>query len=65
MSNFLSVQGIGNLVHRTTAAKEEFRVAGLAVSVKERLAEGGFGFVDLVTDSSNREFVVSKGYMLD
>lgn len=59
MENFFrdkSVQGISNLVPR--AQREEIRVGGTMVVVKERLAEGGFGFVDLVMDSTNRDLVV-------
>lgn len=40
--------------------KEEFRIGGITVTVKERLAEGGFGFVDLATDSTNRQLVVRQ-----
>lgn len=59
MSNFFREQGLGSLA-KGVVAKEEFRIGGIMVTVKERLAEGGFGFVDLVTDSSNRDFVVSS-----
>lgn len=41
------------------APKEEIRVGGHSVVVKQRIAEGGFGFVDLVSDSQNRDMVVS------
>ena len=57
MSNFFrekSGPGIGALA----MGREEIRIGGTTVTVKERLAEGGFGFVDLVTDASNRDFVV-------
>lgn len=41
--------------------KEELTVAGHNLVVKERIAEGGFGFVDLVTNpQTGQEFVVSK-----
>lgn len=40
--------------------KEELTVAGHNLVVKERIAEGGFGFVDLVTNpQTGQEFVVS------
>ena len=64
MENFFrekSVPGIGNLVPR--AQREEIRIGGTMVVVKERLAEGGFGFVDLVTDSTNRDLVVSNKFV--
>ena len=41
--------------------KEEIRIAGMVVTINRRLAEGGFGFVDLVTDvHNNKEYVVKK-----
>lgn len=57
MSTFFrekSTTGIGGLV----GAREELRVGGVTVAVKERLAEGGFGYVDLVADNSHRDLVV-------
>jgi hypothetical protein len=40
--------------------KEELTVAGHSLVVKERIAEGGFGFVDLVANpQTGQEFVVS------
>jgi hypothetical protein len=39
--------------------KEELTVAGHSLVVKERIAEGGFGFVDLVANpQTGQEFVV-------
>ena len=39
---------------------EEFNIEGHVVVVKKRLAEGGFGYIDLVTDSrTNAEYCVS------
>jgi hypothetical protein len=39
--------------------KEELTVAGHNLIVKERIAEGGFGFVDLVASpQTGQEFVV-------
>ena len=39
---------------------EEYNIEGYVVSVKKRLAEGGFGFIDLVNDTrTNRDFCVS------
>jgi hypothetical protein len=39
--------------------KEEITLAGYNVVVKERIAEGGFGFVDLVVNPlTGQEFVV-------
>ncbi len=45
---------------QSSASKEEIRIGGISVVVKHRLAEGGFGFVDLVADThTHQEFVVS------
>lgn len=43
------------------AAQTELRVGNHTVLVKERLAEGGFGFVDLVTEvNTQKDFVLKR-----
>ncbi len=41
---------------------EQFQIGQYSVTVKSRLAEGGFGFVDLVHERSGRELVVRCPY---
>lgn len=39
---------------------EEFNIEGTVVTVKKRLAEGGFGYIELVTENkSGSEYCVS------
>ena len=52
------MSSLGKALQASTL-KEEIRIAGITVVVKSRLAEGGFGFVDLVADThTHQEFVV-------
>lgn len=45
---------------------EDINVEGTAVTVKKRLAEGGFGYIDLVTDSrTGAEYCVSSHDEMD
>jgi hypothetical protein len=39
---------------------EEYNIEGTVVTVKKRLAEGGFGYIELVTDAkTGAEYCVS------
>jgi hypothetical protein len=59
MAGFNSMSNLGKAL-QSSASKEEIRIGGISVVVKHRLAEGGFGFVDLVADThTHQEFVVS------
>jgi hypothetical protein len=45
--------------------KEDIVVSGVVYTVKERIAEGGFGFVDLVVNQQTLQlFVVSSSSLL-
>ena len=40
------------------------RVGGYSLTVTQRLAEGGFGIVDLAVDSVGREVVLKRCYLI-
>jgi AP2-associated kinase len=57
----LGIASITKTVSSHAGPREEIRIAGLTVGVKQRLAEGGFGFVDLVSDiHTHREYVLKR-----
>lgn len=59
MANFFREKSVAGIGQMAMGSREEVRIGGMVLTVKERIAEGGFGFVDLVTDASSRDFVVS------